>query len=295
MKSIHTDLLGSETRFHDTGSYRTRVITVDNDRLPLIMLHGGGGHAEAYSRNIVPLSDCARTIAPDFLWHGLSSKPEYWPDDPKAERHWLNQFTHQILELMDHLNIDKAVIEGESLGGWIAMDMGVNHPDRVAGLVLNTAWGMALDPTKVKEGESDLAALRETSVNALKNLRREDIRKRMDWLMPLGGVTDEIVDVRYWLWSQSDTRDALLEYYDRLFRPHITDYYVTEEELARINAPTLVLWTDSNPVHGIDAGERMAEVIPNSQLAVMRGCAHWPQWERPEEHDNAVRNFMRSL
>jgi pimeloyl-ACP methyl ester carboxylesterase len=295
VNTIHNDLLGTETLFLDTGNYRTRVITSKNDNIPLILLHGGGGHAEAYSRTIAPLSDAAWTIAPDFIWHGMSSKPDYWPDDSKADRHWLNQFTDQILELMDHLKIERAVIEGESLGGWIAMDMGVNHPDRVAGLVLNTSWGMALDPEKVHEGAADLDALRETSVNALRNLRKEDIRKRMDWLMPLGGVTDELVETRFRLWSQPDTRDALLEYYDRLFRPHIRDYYFTEEDLARIQARTLVLWTDSNPIHGVDAGERMAEVIPDADLVVMKGCAHWPQWEKPKEHDDAVRKFIRTL
>lgn len=295
MNTIHNDLLGAEIRFYETGSYRTRAISVDNDKVPLILLHGGGGHAEAFSRSIVPLSNVAWTIAPDFIWHGMSSTPEYWPDDPNAERHWLNQFTHQVLELMDHLEIERAVIEGESLGGWIAMDMGINHPDRVKGLVLNTTWGMALDPERVEEGGADLDELRKTSMNALNNLQREDIRKRMEWLMPLGGVTDELVENRYLLWSRPDTRAALLEYYDRLFRPHIQDYYFTEPDLARIEAPSLVLWTDSNPIHGVDAGQRMVEVIPNADLAVIEGCAHWPQWEKPREHDEAVSRFITGL
>ena len=101
-----------------------------------------------------------------------------------------------MLELIDHLDIEKAAIEGESLGGWVALDMAINHPERIEKLILNTAWGISLDPSKVVEGEHDLAALRETSVNALLNPTKELLRKRLEWLMPVGGVTDELGDLR---------------------------------------------------------------------------------------------------
>ncbi|MGH7905614.1 MAG: alpha/beta fold hydrolase [Candidatus Binataceae bacterium] len=295
MATIHTDLLEAEIRYYDTGKYRTRAIEIKNDKLPIILTHGGGGHAEAYSRNLRRLSQVARPIAIDFIWHGLSSKPKFWSDDPKAKQHWLNQFTDQVLELMDHLKIEKAVIEGESLGGWIAYDMGIHHPDRTAALVLNTSWGMKFEPGSVKESDFDLNALRETSVNALKNPTRELIRKRMEWLMPLGGVTDEIIDTRIALWSRPDTRDALLEYYDHLFGPRNREFLFTEADLSKIKAKTLILWTDHNPVHGPDAAERLRSVIPNSSVAFIKNAAHWPQWEQAEEHDRLVSEFLRSL
>lgn len=295
MGTIHTDLLEAEIRYYDTGKYRTRAIEIRNDKLPIILTHGGGGHAETYSRNIQRLAQVARPIAIDFIWHGLSSKPTYWSNDPAAKQHWLNQFTDQVLELMDHLKIEKAVIEGESLGGWIAFDMGINHPSRVAGLVLNTAWGMRFEPGSVKESNFDLNALRDTSINALKNPTRDLIRKRMEWLMPLGGVTDEIVDVRIALWSRPDTRQALLQYYDRLFGPRSREFLFTEADLRKIKAQTLILWTGHNPVHGPDAAERLHSLITNSQVALIKDAGHWPQWEQPEEHDRLVSDFLRSL
>src|SRR5579871_4626913 len=139
--TIHEELIGAETRFYATGKYRTRVIECVNDKIPLVLMHGGGGHAEAYARNVVRLSASCSPIALDFLWHGLSSRPRYWDGRRTEGRHWLNQFTDQVLELMDAKGIEKAVFEGESLGGWIAFDLGLNHSDRVIGLVLNTAWG----------------------------------------------------------------------------------------------------------------------------------------------------------
>jgi len=295
MPTIHADLLGTETRFYQTKSYRTRVIEVVNDRIPLILLHGGGGHAEAFAKNLNRLSSVARPMAIDFIWHGLSSKPPFWPNDPNAKKHWLNQFTDQVLELLDHLKIEKAIFEGESLGGWIALDLALNHPSRTAAIILNTCWGTKLDPTKVKSEAGDLEQLRTISVAALKNPTYEGIRKRMEWLMPLGGVTDEIIEVRRAIWSRPDTRNSLTKYYEYLFDKNIGEYLVDEEKLRRIRAKTLVLWTDHNPFEGIDAAQRIHELIPNSKLAVMKNAGHWPQWEKPEEHDQIVGDFIRGL
>jgi pimeloyl-ACP methyl ester carboxylesterase len=294
MNSIHVDLLGAETRFYDTGRYRTRCIEVVNDKPPLFLLHGGGGHAETWSRNLLSLSRVCRPIAIDFIWHGMSSRPAYSNSGPKKPDHWLAQFTDQVLDLMDYLGFESASVEGESLGGWIALDMAINHPGRTDKVILNTAWGIALDPTHVVEGQSDLDALRETSLNALQNPSTELLRKRLEWLMPLGGVTDELVSLRQALWSIPETRDALTEYYHRLFAPDIAEYYFNEEQISTISSSTLVLWTDRNPIHGEDAADRLQILIPGSSKHIMRGCAHWPQWERPEEHDSVVSDFLVS-
>ena len=289
--SIHIDLLGTETHFVKSRGYLTRVIEVRNDKPPLILLHGGGGHAETFSRNLNTLAAVCRPIAMDFIWHGMSSRPPFSDGTAGDDVHWLRQFTLQVLDLMEALGLQSASFEGESLGGWVALDLAINFPEKVDAIVLNTAWGIALDKDWVKEGAADLDALRETSVAALKNPTLETLRTRLEWLMPLGGVTDELVSLRQALWSIPETRAALLEYYDRLFSPGIEDFYFGEPDICTIQSPTLVLWTDKNPIHGVDAAERLHQLVEGSALHVMEGCAHWPQWERPEEHDAVVCQF----
>lgn len=292
--SIHTDLLGTETRFVKSRNYLTRVIEVCNDKPPLILLHGGGGHAETFSRNLNTLAAVCRPIAMDFIWHGMSSRPLFSDGAPGDDVHWLRQFTLQVLDLIEALGLESASFEGESLGGWVALDLAINFPDKVDAIVLNTAWGIALDKNLVKEGAADLDALRETSIAALKNPTLETLRTRLEWLMPLGGVTDELVSLRQALWSIPETREALLEYYGRLFSEGIEDFYFDEQAIRTIRSPALILWTDKNPIHGVDAAERLHELIDESALHVMKGCAHWPQWERPEEHDTEIKRFLSS-
>ena len=292
--SVHIDLLGTETRFVESSDYRTRVIEVSNNKAPLILLHGGGGHAETFSRNLNSLAAVCRPIAMDFIWHGMSSRPSFSDGSATDDVHWLRQFTLQVIDLMEVLGLQSASFEGESLGGWVALDLAINFPERVDALVLNTAWGIALDKEHVEEGAADLDALRETSVAALNNPTLETLRTRLEWLMPLGGVTDELVSLRQALWSIPETREALLEYYERLFSHGIEDYYFDEQAIRSIQCPTLVLWTDKNPIHGVDAAERLCQLIAGSELHVMEGCAHWPQWERPDEHDAVVRGFLEN-
>lgn len=283
---IYVDLLGCETKYYDTGKYRTRVIEAGKGT-PLILMHGGGGHAETYARNMKRLAQICRPMAIDFIWHGLSSAPKY------DSGNWLRQFTDQVVDLLDHIGAEKAHLEGESLGGWICLDMCLRYPDRVGKMIFNTGWGMKFKPGAVKEMQADLELLYKTSTDALKNPNKETIKKRLDWLMPLGGATEELVDLRYALWTGAQTNKALLEYYEHLFHPSCNDYLFTEEDIGKIKNPTLVLWTDKNPFHGIDAAEEIQRHIKGSELYIIRNAAHWPQWEHPEEHDRVVMDFLK--
>ena len=283
--SVYVDLLGCQVYLHRGAKYTTRIIEAGQGPA-LIMMHGGGGHAEAYSRNFARLARKFRVMAVDFIWHGLSSKPEF------RSGNWLKQFTEQILDLMDTLGIAKASFEGESLGGWVAMDLGIHHPQRVDKLILNTAWGGKFDPKHVQEAHADLATLRKTSLDALEQPDRAKFRKRMEWLMAADKVTDEIIEIRYHLWSRPDTNRALKEYYEHLFDESCEDYLFDEAMMSRISRPTLVLWTDRNPLHGVDAARRLQQLVRGSELCIIKNAAHWPQWEQPEEHDEVVMQFL---
>ena len=50
-------------------------------------------------------------------------------------------------------------------------------------------------------------------------------------------------------------------------------------DLHKIEAPTLVIWTDHDPTGRVEVGETFAREIPNARLVVMTDCGHWPQYE----------------
>jgi pimeloyl-ACP methyl ester carboxylesterase len=273
--SIWTDLLGAQVRFVGT-KYRTRIIE-SGDGPPLVMLHGGGGHAEAFARNVVRLGAHFHVLAMDMLWHGLSSKP---PFPGKA----LPAYGEQVLDVLDTLGLGRAHIEGEAIGGRVALWLGIHRPDRIAKLVLNNTGGVRFtssltnrEATRVEYQQSASAAIESTS--------RETVRARMLRLfVDPRELTDELVEVRYGFYSDPETNRAQAAIQME------SDF--DENEVRRITAPALVLSSDSNPLRGPDAGERLASLLPSGRFALVPRSTIWLQWEQAEVHDRLVTEFL---
>jgi pimeloyl-ACP methyl ester carboxylesterase len=284
--SIWIELLGCEVRFR--GNYRTRTIEAGTGR-PLSLIHGVGGHAEAYARNVRRLGTQHHAMAIDLLWHGLSGKPPFTTEMVPA-------YCEQLLDLLDAVGADKASIEGESLGGLVAMQFALRHPDRVDKIVLNTTSGIRLDEAAVPvDRERGANQLRERSLAAIRDPNPATIRKRLEWLMASPDrVTDELVALRCAMYSLPETRASLTNIFENSFGGPSSRYHLSEAELAGIGVPTLVLWSDQNPGTGPAVGRRIATLIPAARYACIDAAAHWPQWEQPEEHDRIVLEFLAS-
>jgi HOMODA hydrolase len=189
--SLWLDMLGAEVRFIDTKSFgRTRIAEAGRGNgETLLFLHGIGGHLEAYSKNVVPLSDAFHVVAYDYVGHGLSEKKvmEYTP----------HVLADHLGEVMDAVGVERAHLSGESLGGWISGIFAGRRPDRVARLILNTSAGL---PVRTEKGKQELEALRTLSQKASGQMpTHESIHNRMKWLFHPdnhGMITDELIETR---------------------------------------------------------------------------------------------------
>jgi pimeloyl-ACP methyl ester carboxylesterase len=287
MNTLWLDLLGAQVRYRGR-KFQTRTIeTGTHNAKKLILIHGVGGHAEAYARNMHRLGEHYHAIAIDLLWHGLSSKPAFDKDQ------MLPMYAQQIVDIFDDLGVEKGSIEGESLGGWVTMYTALNHADRVDKIILNTSAGVKWNRQEVKiDDAGGVNLLRERSIAAITNPNRETIRKRLEWLMASPDrVTDELVELRYAIYTRPDTNASLTTVFNNSFARDAANQ-IAEDDLAKIKAPALALWSDKNPGAGEDAGERLSRLIPGSSYYCIRDAAHWPQWEKPEDHDRAVLAFL---
>ncbi len=287
MNTIWLDLLGAHVRYRGR-EFQTRTIeTGAHNPNKLILIHGVGGHAEAFSRNMQRLGEQYHAIAIDLLWHGLSSKPPFTPD-------MVPMYARQILDLLDDLGVQKASIEGESLGGWVALWTSLHHADRVERIVLNTTAGIRWNRDKVKIDDATGAnLLRERSIAAIENPNRETIKKRLEWLVASPDrVTDELIDLRYAIYTRPDTNASLAKVFANSFGGPNAKSVVEEVELAGLTVPAFALWSDKNPGAGADIGERLAALVPGASYYCIGDAGHWPQWEKPEEHDRVVLDFL---
>lgn len=279
-ESLWGDLAGVEFRqgFIDAGGIRTRYLRCGDDGLPtLVLLHGFGGHAEAYIRNLAAHGRHFRTFAIDMAGHGYSDKP----DRPYT----IDVYVDHVLRFLDALQVDRACLSGESLGGWVASTLAGEHPERVVRLGLNTMGGATMDLEVLETVRSKtLAAVTEP---------RRHTRARLEWLMAdPSRVNDDLVECRARIYEQPGMVDAVrrgLVLYEPETRRR---YLMTEDKLGRIRAPTLVVWTTKDPTAAPEVGERIARSIPGARYHLMQNCGHWPQWEAAEEFNRVHLEFL---
>lgn len=280
-ESVWSDLQGVEFAqgYLDAGGVRTRYLHAGDPGLPvLLLLHGSGGHAEAYVRNIAAHAEHFSTWSIDLLGHGYTDKPGH----PLEIRHYVDH----LMAVMTAIGTDRAHLSGESLGGWVASRAAVDHPDRVNRLVLNTAGG----------SQADLEVMQRIvtlSMAAAENPSWETVQARIKWLMADKSKDyDDIVASRQRIYRQpgfvSAMRDIMALQDPEIRRRNL----MTAADYGAITAPTLVLWTSHDPTADVTEGRRISEMIPGARFEVMDGCGHWPQYEDPETFNRLHIDFL---
>ncbi|MBD1593734.1 alpha/beta hydrolase [Arthrobacter sp. S1_S22] len=279
--SVWSDLAQAEFSqgYIQAGPYRTRYLHAgDSSKPTLIAMHGITGHAEAYVRNLQPLSEHFDVWAIDFIGHGYSAKPEH----PLEIKHYIEQ----LLGFMDAIGVEKAYLTGESLGGWVTAQFAIDYPEKVERIFLNTMGGTMATPVVMER-------LYTLSMEAAKDPSWERVKTRLEWLMADPAmVTDDLIRTRQAIfqqpgWLQACEANMALQDPETRKRNMLTD-----EALARIKAPALVLWTTKDPSGPVDEGRRIAGLIPNGELAIMENCGHWPQYEDPATFNKIFLDFM---
>lgn len=285
-RSIWLNLLGAETRFVDVAGIPTRAIQAGQGP-DVVLLHGGGGHAEAFARNVMPLARNFRVHSLDMLGHGLTGA-----GDGAADR---TDYVNHLLGYMDALGIGQAHLVGESLGGWVAAWTAIQHPDRVDRLVYVCGARLTLQvgadaEARTAAGRAELGRL---TKQFLANPSPATVGERMAWLFhkPDRDLTDELVELRWQLYQNTSAQSALSNATAPPSAATAEDN-LTAARLADITRPTLVLWTSHNPSATVEFGRRAAELIPGAKFELMDDCGHWPQWERPALFNQILNDYL---
>jgi 2-hydroxy-6-oxonona-2,4-dienedioate hydrolase len=280
MMTVWNELAGLDysVRHVQVGAWSTRVLECGSGT-PLILMHGTGGHLEAFVRNLRALAGAGyRVIAYDFPGHG-------WTTTAEADLE-LDEYVDHLLGLMDVLDVESAHISGESLGGWVAIKFAARYPERVGRLVLNTPGGTMATPEVMER-------IRSLSQAAADDPSDERIRTRLEWLMAdPKSVSDELVAIRQAVYSRPGFAESMRHILCLQDPETRRRNLVTDEELAAITAPTLVIWTSDDPSGPAKAGLEMAERIPGGEFLLIDDAGHWPQWEQRESFDRGVIEFL---
>jgi pimeloyl-ACP methyl ester carboxylesterase len=288
------DLLGASVRYVNAGGIRTRCIEAGEGDL-LIMLHGSGGHAEAYAKNVIPLSAHFHVCAIDMVGHGFT--------DAHPTLTGVEATADHVLRVMDALGERSAFLAGESLGGATAAKVALEHPERVKKVVFITGAGLQMGEEADKLAAPGRESFQRLSAAALGNPTRQSIRERLAWLFydPEKSITDELNEVRYQIYSRrqaaASRRTPAAQGPQGEVPPPTTPRGIgislTPERLREITVPFFFLWTDHNPSMPWQAAEMAHKAMPGSKFHVIQHAGHWPQYEQTDEFNKVVIDFLK--
>jgi 2-hydroxy-6-oxonona-2,4-dienedioate hydrolase len=121
----------------------------------------------------------------------------------------------------------------------------------------------------------------------------EGVRERLKFVIhDPADVTEELVQSRWNIYSRADYRAALKHINVLQDMATRERNLLRPEELARIKAPTLVVWTDHDPTASLDTGRQYQRLIPGAKFVIIPDCSHIPSLERPEEFNRIVLDFL---
>ena len=250
-----------------TLSYATQG---DSSGPVLVLLPGPTDSWRSYEPVLTQLPPSMRAIAVSQRGHGDSDKP--------ASGYRVEDLAIDIVPLLDSLGVERAVLAGHSGSCLVARRVAIDHPDRVAGLVLEAS------PTTLR-GDAGLEDFLESIVSSLSDpidptfARSFVADTSTDDLAPdmLDQLVGDLLKVPARVWKEMF---ADLSAYDDV------------DELDWITAPTLLIWGDADGLVGRDMQATLAARIRDAELLVYPGVGHTPRWENPSRFANDLAAFV---
>ena len=275
-------------RVHDVKAGRTRVSTLTMGAgRDVLLLHGLGATKASFFDTAAALSRGGyRVHALDLPGFGSSSKPATAPYNAAY-------FADSVLGVMDALEIDRAHVVGNSLGGRVAIELGLRAPGRVHGLgllcpavaFLKRAYHPVVRLLRPELGIVPHRFGRKTIVNQFLALFADP-----GAIDP--SVADIVVDEFQRIYGSPGARLAFLSAARNVYleKPFGRDGFYPR--LGELERPTLFVWASHDRVIPAAFARHVAEWLPGAEQIVLDACGHAPQVERPEQTNGLLRRFF---
>ncbi|HXP22402.1 MAG TPA: alpha/beta fold hydrolase [Streptosporangiaceae bacterium] len=256
------------------------------DGTPLVLLHGGGPGASAwsnFSRNLPVFAGRFRTLMLDQPGFGRSAAPP-------VTGHYFTFAAAALASLLDHLGIEKVSLIGNSLGGGTAVRFALDYPDRAGRLVLMGPGGLSLnvfapDPTEGVKALMEFAAPPGPSREKLAAFLRTLVFNPRH-------ITDELIDERYRLASEPAALAAMASMGASFYDPATLEQGLLWREAHRLRNEVLLIWGREDRVNPLDGALVALKCIRRAQLHVFGGCGHWAQVEKFDEFNALAISFL---
>lgn len=231
----------------------------------IVLAHGVAGNHASWYQQVPLLSESHRVITFDHRGFGLS------PDPDGSGR---SAFVDDLAELLDALEVDKAALVGQSMGGATVVGFAGRFPERVSALVIaDSLFGIDL-PDAVQAG-FDEALARAGALTQMDRVLGTEFRENEREKLHLYRVLATF---------NQTNRHNLAGRWDRTFSP---------DELSKLGIPILFVVGDEDPIVPPALVRELSALIAGSSVVEIAGAGHSPFFERPSEFNKAVLEFLR--
>lgn len=249
---------------------------------PILLLHGEPTWAYLYRRMIPPLAAVARVVAPDYFGFGRSDKPLRIQD-------YSYDFHYRSIErLADELDLQETTVVVQDWGGPIGLRLAVERPERVGRLViLNTGIGAGRAPSP------EWLRFREF----VRRVGTDLVPGQLVRISCVNELDDEVVEAYNAPFPVPESKAGVLAFPElvptEVDHPSAAKMLEVREALTRWERPTLVLFSDSDPIFSTAAAERMAARIPGAGPAeIVSGAGHFLQEDKGKEIADRIVRFL---
>jgi len=253
---------------------------------------GGAGPPLLYLHGLVDVHSALPPDPPVPLLAGLAhgadvvapALPGYAGSEPLGPRADLDDYAFHLVDLLDRLDWDRVTVVGASLGGWLAAELALRHPERVDRLVLLAPVGLDVPDER---GELFFGAVAPRGVGGLGEARRL-LFADPDGPVALDALPDELPRERARRWFGGLAGAAALGWTaPQLCNPKLAG------RLGRIGVPTLVVWGSRDRVAPVGLADRWRTGLPHARLEVLDGAGHALGLEDPAQVGALVQSFVR--
>jgi pimeloyl-ACP methyl ester carboxylesterase len=247
---------------------------------PLVFIHGLAGKWQNWLENLPRAAQERRAIALDLPGFGESPMPH--------ERISISYYARRVDRLLDQLGVDTAVLVGNSMGGFVACQVALDHPARVDRLVLAASAGISV--TNLRRRPTLTGARVAGAISAFTLARREAVIARprarhaaMSFVIrhPSLMAADLLLEIAPESNAPGfmDGMEALLDYDDR-------------ERLPQIQAATLLVWGEEDMLVPATDADEFERLLPDCRKVVLEETGHVPMLERPRTFNDLLMDFV---
>lgn len=270
----HTTIHGHDVRYRAAG-----------EGPALLLIHGMAGSSATWREVMEPLAAEHRVIAPDLLGHGESAKP--------MGDYSLGAFASGLRDLLGVLDIERATIVGQSLGGGVAMQLAYQHPEMCERLVLVNSGGLGREVSWILRAAA-LPGSEYVMPVLFPPIARQQGDKVSRFLHRKGIRSGRIAEM--WLAYRSLTEPENRRAFARTLRSVIDPGGQSVSAMDRIYLaaalPTMIVWGDSDPIIPVEHAYEAHEVIEGSRLEILPDVGHFPHVEEPRRFVELLVDFM---